>query len=43
LSEALFSEASLQKQRNTEAVEVAPNTSVSARVETPACSHIAFG
>ena len=32
LLQALFSEASLQKQRNTEAVEVAPNTLVSARV-----------
>ncbi len=32
LLQALFSEASLQKQRNTEAIEVAPNTLVSARV-----------
>ena len=32
LLQALFSDASLQKQRNTEAVEVAPNTLVSARV-----------
>jgi peptidyl-prolyl cis-trans isomerase D len=32
LLQALFSEASLQKQRNTEAVEVAPSTLVSARV-----------
>jgi peptidyl-prolyl cis-trans isomerase D len=32
LLQALFSEASVQKQRNTEAVEVAPNTLVSARV-----------
>ena len=32
LLKALFNEASLEKQRNTEAVEVAPNTLVSARV-----------
>ncbi len=32
LLQALFSDASLQKNRNTEAVEVAPNTLVSARV-----------
>lgn len=32
LLQALFSEASLQKQRNTEAIEVAPNSLVSARV-----------
>lgn len=32
LLQALFSEASLQKQRNTEAIEVAPNTLFSARV-----------
>ena len=32
LLQALFSEASLQKQRNTEAIEVAPSTLVSARV-----------
>ena len=32
LLQALFSDASLQKQRNTEAIEVAPNTLVSARV-----------
>ena len=32
LLQALFSEASLQKQRNTEAVEVAPNTLLAARV-----------
>ncbi len=32
LLQALFSEASLQKQRNTEAVEVAPSTLISARV-----------
>ena len=32
LLQALFSEASLQKQRNTEAIEVAPNTMVAARV-----------
>lgn len=32
LLQALFSEASLQKQRNTEAIEVAPNTLVAARV-----------
>ena len=32
LLQALFSETSLQKQRNTEAIEVAPNTLVSARV-----------
>ncbi len=32
LLQALFSEASVQKNRNTEAVEVAPNTLVSARV-----------
>jgi peptidyl-prolyl cis-trans isomerase D len=32
LLQAIFSEASLQKQRNTEAVEVAPSTLVSARV-----------
>jgi peptidyl-prolyl cis-trans isomerase D len=32
LLQALFSEASLQKQRNTEAIEIAPNTLVSARV-----------
>ena len=32
LLQALFSEGSLQKQRNTEAIEVAPNTLVSARV-----------
>jgi peptidyl-prolyl cis-trans isomerase D len=32
LLQELFSEASLQKQRNTEAVEVAPSTLVSARV-----------
>jgi peptidyl-prolyl cis-trans isomerase D len=32
LLQAVFSEASLQKQRNTEAIEVAPNTLVSARV-----------
>ena len=32
LLQAIFSEASLQKQRNTEAVEVAPSTMVSARV-----------
>ena len=32
LLQAIFSEASLQKQRNTEAIEVAPSTLVSARV-----------
>jgi peptidyl-prolyl cis-trans isomerase D len=32
LLQALFNEASLQKQRNTEAIEVAPSTLVSARV-----------
>jgi len=32
LLKALFNEASLEKQRNTEAVEVAPNTLVSARI-----------
>ena len=32
LLQAVFSEASLQKQRNTEAIEVAPSTLVSARV-----------
>ena len=32
LLQALFSDAYLQKQRNTEAIEVAPNTLVSARV-----------
>ncbi len=32
LLQALFSDTSLQKQRNTEAIEVAPNTLVSARV-----------
>ena len=32
LLQALFSEASVQKQRNTEAIEVAPNTLVSARI-----------
>jgi peptidyl-prolyl cis-trans isomerase D len=32
LLQAMFSEASLQKQRNTEAIEVAPSTLVSARV-----------
>jgi peptidyl-prolyl cis-trans isomerase D len=32
LLQALFGEASLQKQRNTEAIEVAPSTLVSARV-----------
>jgi len=32
LLQALFNEASVQKQRNTEAIEVAPNTLISARI-----------